>query len=128
MLDGYTMTVIIKDDIRKIVIEYLEQLEIYHTLKGEKILVSAIEKVYKNPEKYVDKITVLLYPELADEFSIRSKCVERNMRTALEKAWTKGNSDLHYGLYGPTISKRTGNPTVAKFIWLTVEILKQRLN
>lgn len=114
------------EDICEHVIEFLEELELHNTLIGERLLVSAVTKVYKDPHKYKNRITGILYDELAEEFNIGYWCVERDMRTALEKAWTKNYSELHYGVYCSIISKKTGKPTAAKFIWLTAEILRNK--
>lgn len=123
---GEIMTVKIKNDVNyEIVAEFLKKIELHDTLIGEKLLVSGIVEVYKDPEKYKMNITGLLYHELAEEFNIGYSSVEKDMRMALEKAWTKGYSDLQYILYDDIISKKTGKPTVAKFIILTTDILKQ---
>lgn len=108
----------------ELVVGFLKEIDLEDKLIGERILASAINKVYQNPDRYRNKITVLLYHELAVEFGINDCSVEKNMRMALEKAWTKGYSELRYQLYGSITSGKTGRPTVAKFILLTVELLK----
>lgn len=123
------MAIFVKEEItRQRVIDYLERLDLHNKYLGEQLLVSAVYRVYQDPEKYRNKITGLLYQELAIEFGINKCSVEKDMRKALERAWTNNYSELHYGLYVGTFSQKTEKPTTAKFIWLTVEILKLQLD
>lgn len=122
------MAVATKDLPREFIVTFLGELGLQDDLIGEKMLISAVARVYRHPEHYDKKITKVLYPELASEFNVQLTCVERDMRLSLEKAWTHHYSDLQYQLYGSTISKKTGKPTNAKFIWHTVKMLKDKLD
>lgn len=65
--------------------------------------------------------------ELAEEFHIRNTSVEKDIRTTIENAWTKGIPEVQYELYGATVSKRTTRPTASAFIRKSAEIIRNRL-
>ncbi len=59
-------------------------------LKGRKYLSQAIEKVYADGN-IIRNVMEGLYKEIADEDSTSVSRVERNMRTAINTVWRKGN-------------------------------------
>lgn len=45
--------------------------------------------------EYLHRITKLLYPEIAQTYGISSSCVERNIRSAIDRIWKADRPLLH---------------------------------
>ena len=58
-----------------------------------------------------DDLSERMYPLIAEKYSTTSACVARNMRTALEKAWGRGDMDFAEQLFGYSIDEEKGKPT-----------------
>ena len=65
---------------------------------------------------YINSITKMLYPTLADKFDTTASRVERAIRHAIEVAWNRGSIDVHNKVFGYTINSNKGKPTNAEFI------------
>lgn len=116
-----------KEAIDHCIKELLESVNIKGELLGPRLLFSAIKRYLKDPTKYRRNIYRDLYDELAEEFHIRNTSVEKDIRTTIENAWTKGIPEVQYELYGATVSKRTTRPTASAFIRKSAEIIRNRL-
>lgn len=66
--------------------QLFRQMTIPMELSGGKILFTAVKLCFYN-KGYMDSITKLLYPKLADIFSTTPCCIEKNMREAIIRAW-----------------------------------------
>lgn len=84
-------------------------------IKGYRYLRRAIELVIENPA-YQDKITCMLYPDIAKEFDTTAFRVERAIRHAIEAAWNRGDLEVLKSWFGFTISGQKGKPTNSEFI------------
>ena len=52
-----------------------------------------------------------VYPAVAERFHTTPRRVEDGLRRAIDAAWTTGNSERQYALFGNTIDARRGKPT-----------------
>ena len=84
-------------------------------ITGYKYLRSAIIKVVED-ENRIKGITKVLYPEIASEYGATPARVERNIRTAIEVAYDRGNIKLQDKIFGYTINENRGKPTNSEFI------------
>ena len=64
----------------------------------------------------IAEITKQLYPRIAEKYRTTSERVERAMRFAIEAAWSRGEIEILYHLFGYAIDERKGKPTNASFI------------
>ena len=53
--------------------------------------------------------------------------VEDGLRRAIDAAWTTGNSDRQYAMFGNTIDARRGKPTTAALLATAAELLRQEV-
>lgn len=83
----------------------------------------AIMLCIKNAE-YVNQITNVLYPAVAQEFNTSASRVERAIRHAIECAWNRGDIDVLEKYFGNTIDRNKGKPTNSEFIATIVEHMK----
>lgn len=121
------MKVIEKEALDECILDLLRSVNFKRNTKGRAFLLSAIRKYYIDPGKYNRHIYKELYNEVAIEFQTHSSCVEKNIRKALESAWTKGDPRIQYEYYGAIIASDEDKPTAAPFIVRSVEIIKSRL-
>ena len=63
-------------------------------------------------------MTTKIYPFLANKYQKKSKCIERNIRTAIEIAFStrRGNYDFKEELFGSSIDYEKGKPTNTEFL------------
>lgn len=73
--------------------------------------------------KYKRKIYTVVYHMIAEKYHVSYVSVERDIRTLIDRAWTKEFSENQYKLYGRIISSRTQKPSAAKLIEETVQII-----
>lgn len=57
-----------------------------------------------------------VYQYVAECFVTTPKRVERNIRTAIEAAWSRGNIEAQHRYFGNTVSQSNGRPTNKEFI------------
>lgn len=114
-----------EEQIKACIEELLNSIQLTGTTKGRKYLISAIKKYCENPTKYYQRIYKGLYVEVAEENNTSFANVEKDIRKAIESAWTRGRPSIQYELYG-SIVKGT-KPTAAAFIIKSAEIIKSRI-
>ena len=64
----------------------------------------------------LNKITLKVYPIIAERHKTTIKNVERSIRFAIEKAWNQGKIDAQQEIFGYSINEHKGKPTNALFI------------
>lgn len=74
---------------------------------------------------YVDAVTKLLYPEIAQECDSTAVQVERAMRSAIEKAWECGGGEAMREMFDYVPAKK--RPTNTEFIALIAERLSIKM-
>lgn len=114
-----------EEQIKACIEELLNSIQLTGTTKGRKYLISAIRKYYENPIKYHHSIYKGLYLEVAKENNTSFANVEKDIRKAIECAWTRGDPCVQYELYGSIV--KDDKPTAATFIMKSAEIIKSRI-
>ena len=72
----------------------------------------------------LEKITKMLYPNVANYYHTTTSRVERSMRHAIETAYTRGNIDVLDDYFGYTIDANKAKPTNSEFIAMVANRLK----
>lgn len=93
----------------------LKRLGIPVNLKGYKFLKEALQIVCADPRK-MRPLSANVYVPLARKYSSTDKCIERNIRHAIETAASRGDPDAFYEYFGYSISSEKGKPTNSEFI------------
>lgn len=109
-------------DIHKIE-EMLSELGVPRRLLGYQYLTQAVALVMTD-SGLLKRLTLSLYPMVADQFATTSLRVERSIRHAIEVAWIEGSVDKQYAYFGNTIDERRGKPTSGEFIARVAERLR----
>jgi two-component system response regulator (stage 0 sporulation protein A) len=74
----------------------------------------------------IARITKLLYPTVAKQYSTTSSRVERAIRHAIEIAWDRGNADTLNSFFGYTIHAGKNKPTNSEVIALIADKIRLR--
>lgn len=98
-----------------IITKVLLRIGLSPDLKGYGYARQAIRLVLEEPQM-LKSVTGRLYGQIAKSYDTNTKCVERNIRHAIESAWNKGNIAYIEELFGYTVDAEKGKPTNAAFI------------
>lgn len=93
----------------------LRELGVPEHLSGYGYLVEAVLLVHAD-SSYLRRVTLDLYPELAEKFQTTASGVERGIRHAIETAWTRASLEAVQRYFGNTISPLKGKPVNSEFI------------
>ena len=103
---------------KKEIIQYLDEKGFKHNLKGFDMIVCAIEKGLEDKNFVRDKVTKIMYPEIAKIFSTTTSRTERAIKHAIEES--------RYAIYDlPLI--REEMPCNSEFLSKAVDDLKYAL-
>lgn len=94
-------------------------------IKGYLYLRESIKMVVEDID-LLSAVTRKLYPKIASKFNTTPTRVERAIRHAIEVAWSRGQVDSIYELFGHTLNITKGKPTNSEFIAMVAD--KIRLN
>lgn len=100
--------------------EILSDLGISRKYRGRNYLATGVQ-LTMHDANYFFHVTKCLYPDVAARHSTNWKCVERDMRTAIEVCWTKRRAQLE-ALVGHPIDER---PAPIDFIDIIVNYLQK---
>jgi two-component system response regulator (stage 0 sporulation protein A) len=103
----------------------LKRLGIPVNIKGYKLLREALLTACMEPAK-MRPFNVNIYMPLAKKYGSTAKCVERNIRHAIETAAIRGDAEAFYEYFGYTISSEKGKPTNGEFIATLAEKILSR--
>lgn len=67
------------------------------------------------------RITIDVYPRLAQVYECHSKLVEHAIRSSIEYAWIHGNLEVIHELFGYSVNDVRGKPGNAEFVMLMAE-------
>ena len=116
---------------QKEVIKYITELMIKlgmpANLKGYHYIIEALILTISDMER-LDKITTRLYPDIAKKYNTIPSRVERSIRHAIESAWSRGDVEIFYEIFGYTIKSETGKPTNSEFIALIIDRIRLKFN
>lgn len=103
----------------------LKRLGIPANIKGYKLLREALLAVCMEPGK-MRPLKQNIYMPLAERYGSTIKCVERNIRHAIETAAIRCDTEAFYEYFGYTISPEKGKPTNSEFIATLAEKILSR--
>ena len=110
---------IIEDDTTRM----LHELGVPAHIKGYNYLRECIIMAYKEPD-VLNCITKVLYPTIAKQHDSTPSRVEREIRHAIEVAWSRGDIQTLTYYFGSTVDKFKGKPTNSEFIALLADRLR----
>lgn len=79
----------------RVVTEYIQAVGIAPNIKGYGYVRQAIINCIYHPD-YLESVTKLLYPSVAEKFKTTPSRVERAIRHGIESAWNKGWADPEF--------------------------------
>lgn len=91
------------------------ELGVPDNIKGHRYLAYSLELVINDPE-YIEQVTSILYPKIAEKFNTTPSRVERAIRHAIENTWDRILPETCDKYFGGTISPFKGKPTNSEFI------------
>lgn len=95
--------------------EALMRFGVNSHLNGFSYLLEGIYRVLEDRSS-LHGVTKVLYPDLAKHFGTTSVCVERSIRTAVDKAWKTGSPESRRAYFGDLFDGFTRSPTNIRFI------------
>ena len=113
-------------DREALVSETLRTLGVPAHVKGYPYLRRAVLMVMEDPS-LAHALTKELYPALARQFATTPACVERSIRSAIDRAWLRGELRAQREFFGPDLDADGGRPANGSFIAVTAEKLRLRL-
>ena len=122
----YNGTIIRNESFKKRIITDITR-EIQHIgvsagIKGFKYVRYAIY-IYVLSDR-IPRVMKDIYPAVAKKFGTTISCVERDIRHALESAWTRGSLSYIDEVFGFTVDADKGKPTNSAFIATIAERVK----
>ena len=111
------------EDTRLLVTDIIHEIGVPAHIKGYHYLREAILLSIQSGE-YINSVTKLLYPTVAQKFSTTSSRVERAIRHAIEVAWDRGDVDILNQYFGYTIHNGRGKPTNSEFVAMIADKIK----
>lgn len=110
-------------DLEAMITEIIHEVGVPAHIKGYMYLRDAISLVISNME-YLNSVTKMLYPKIAEKYNTTPSRVERAIRHAIEVAWSRGKTEVLDELFGYTINDEKGKPTNSEFIALIADKLR----
>ena len=95
-------------------------------LNGYDMAVYAI-KLCIEDRNYLNKISRVLYPEVADKFNTYPCRVERAIRFLVSETFQRGNKVALEKVFGTLVSEESGKVTNSEFLGRMTNVTKQRL-
>lgn len=93
----------------------LHEIGVPAHLRGYHYLRQAILMAVRDPGA-ASAFTKILYPAVGKHFGSTGEQVERSIRTAIEQAWQRGDTDAQQRYFGSTLSAARGKPTSSELI------------
>ena len=84
-------------------------------LDGFRYLLSALERTWADPS-LLRGVTKSLYRDVAKEFGTTAACVERSIRTSIERAWEQMEPAVRVRLFGHCATQWTKAPSNVPFL------------
>lgn len=106
----------------KQIIDVLLSIGISANLQGYYFLKESIKLAMSSPA-FINSITKLMYPEVAQRYQTTACRVERAMRHAIEVSFNKGKIVCLNEIFGLNIFDKNDKPTNAEFVALVADRL-----
>lgn len=119
--------VVDEKEIVKYITETIIRLGVPANLRGYYYIKEAIMLSVLDMNK-LDKVTTRLYPKIAKKYDTTPPRVERAIRHAIETAWSRGEIEACYDIFGYTIKSEKGRPTNSEFIALLSDRVKMKFD
>jgi len=103
--------------------DVLTGLGISGTLIGAQYIHDAVTIALKDYET-VERITKLMYPEIAKMHNTTASRVERAIRVAIEKSWSEADPEYRKKVFGAMGAADSERPTNTEYISMIVHYLK----
>jgi len=110
----------ISEETKRRVTRMIRDLGIPANIKGYTYLRDAIYMALTRPNS-INSVTKVMYPEIARINNTTPTRVERAIRHAIEKAWSKGNNEFANKFFGYTLDMAKGKPTNSECIALIAD-------
>lgn len=111
------------DDAELVVTNLIRSLGIPAHIKGYRYLRTAILESAENPI-YLDNMTKMLYPRVAEIYQTTPERVERAIRHSIEAAWNRNNKEAMSEFFGCSVENFPARPTNSEFIALATDKLE----
>lgn len=102
-------------DYVRIIREALMRFGVNSHLNGFGYLLEGIYRVLDDRD-FLHGVTKVLYPDLAKHFGTTSICIERSIRTAVDKAWKTVSAESRRAYFGDLFDAFTRSPSNIRFI------------
>ena len=107
-----------KETLESAAFTFVKNLGIPVNMRGFSFLISAICIGVSDPNQ-MSSLTKCLYPEIAELYGVDTRCVERNIRNAIDAAYSKNPSRVRRCFYYPV-----EKPYCSEVIALAVETIR----
>lgn len=108
---------------RETVQDVLAALGVGGTMAGAQYLHDAITIAMENYEM-IERITKLMYPQIAKIHGTTTSRVERAIRVAIEKSWEDADPEYRKKIFGAMGAEDSTRPTNSEYISMIVHYLK----
>lgn len=112
-------------DVSAAISEALRDIGMPAHLSGYHYIKIGILLLYDHPELFSHS-TRGLYQAISEQTHSTYSCVERNIRTAVEVAFNRGDLDVFEEIFGYSVNRKTGKPNNVQFIATLYERLLWR--
>lgn len=109
-------------DVDKRIMDIFLSLGISAHLQGYQYLRESIKIIMEHPE-YINNITKVLYPYVAEKFETTPCRVERGIRHAIEVSFGKGRMIYLNNIFGIEVLRSDERPTNSEFVALVADKL-----
>ena len=110
-------------ELQRKISDILQKIGISPSLKGYQYLREIIAVSLKD-EGLLKSVTKTLYPMVAEKFGTTATRVERDIRHAIETAWTRGQVEVLHKYFGYTVDGNKGKPTNSEFIAMIIDWIR----
>lgn len=111
----------VKDySVERVTAEVLKEIGVPANLNGYKYLKAAILVCIETQDDL--QVTRKLYPMLARKFNTRASSIEHGIYNAIEVAWKRGDSKIHFEIFGNYMK-----PSAEEMIFTLKEYVEYRL-
>lgn len=108
----------VKETVEEAAFAFVKNIGIPVNMRGFSFLISAICIGVSDPEQ-MSSLTKCLYPNIAALYGVDTRCVERNIRNAIDAAYSKNPSKVRRCFYYPV-----EKPYCSEVIALAVETIR----
>ena len=116
----------IPKDTAELITSNVSRLGVPANVKGYPYLREAIKVVTNSPER-IYYITKDLYVDVAKKYNTTAEKVERNIRNAIEIAWSKGDKKAFEEVFETSMAVKKSRPTNSEFIAKIADRIRMEL-